>query len=126
SWKKVVALRPNPSWTKGEAWILEIREGAEKAPPLTAWRATYSFHSDKLDEDILLLKIGPTRQYDAKVNHGRVEWSYTTERMQGVVFELLLDGGAVPNDAMTAIPTRFFYVDENGHETNKYYTEERF
>lgn len=121
---KIYSLRPGEQWSSGEMWILERLSGVVHLPPWRAWKARYTFYGDQLENDILLLKVGPTRSFTASQVDQDPSWTIDNRHGVGTTLELNLEAGAVPTKSISVVPSRFFYVDAQGVETAVYGTRQ--
>jgi tetratricopeptide (TPR) repeat protein len=105
----MMSLHPGKKWDSGTAWF--FREGKD----LKAWKGTYKFFAPpNVDDDLVLLKLALPRQYNGAENW-KIDKRYEPK---GVLIELPLDDGVVPN-LLTLSVTSAFFVDESGDLTIK-------
>jgi tetratricopeptide (TPR) repeat protein len=118
---RILSLKPGAEWSKGTAWL--INPLGQLDDSLEALQGKYSFFSNKLDDDVLLLQLCFTRKYKASTDGRRLRWEIDThysESATGVSIEIPLDERRVPSPPTNFVVAEAFFVDAEGDHTRRF------
>lgn len=125
--QRILSLHRSARWDQGTAWLIDATEYPAKPQDnrYHAWKGTYHFYGDRLDDDdTLLLQLAFPRMYDGTPTKNGIEWGvssqYARSNRSGVVIEIPLDARKVRQHNVTAFVSKTFFVDQDGRRETRY------
>lgn len=119
----LLSLRPTSEFVPsvGTAWFSVIDYGNNGK--LSAVKGTYRLSVDAKDQNTLLLNLSFTRRYTKTFSaKEKNPWLMDTDYARnptGVTVEIPLTDGAVPEDTVTLVVSKAYFVTEAGEPTTK-------